>query len=47
DQPYAEDALPNAQSLEYVPEFDFEAHPEDDDDEDPEEDHVDYLADGG
>nr|GFC14756.1 hypothetical protein [Tanacetum cinerariifolium] len=25
---------------EYVPESDFEAHPEDDDDEDPEEDPV-------
>nr|GFB63881.1 hypothetical protein [Tanacetum cinerariifolium] len=47
DQPYAEDALPNAQSPEYVPESDFEANPEDDDDEDPEEDPVDYLADGG
>nr|GFC59766.1 hypothetical protein [Tanacetum cinerariifolium] len=47
DQPYAEDASPNAQSPEYVPESDFEAHPEDDDDEDPTEDPVDYLADGG
>nr|GFB43700.1 hypothetical protein [Tanacetum cinerariifolium] len=47
DQPYAEDASPNAQSHEYVPESNFEAHPEDDDDEDPEEDLVDYLADGG
>nr|GFB39544.1 hypothetical protein [Tanacetum cinerariifolium] len=47
DQPYAEDASPNAQSPEYVPESDFEAHPEEDDDEDPEEDPVDYLADGG
>nr|GFA15260.1 putative reverse transcriptase domain-containing protein [Tanacetum cinerariifolium] len=47
DQPYAEDASPNAQSPEYVPESDFEAHPEDDDHEDPEEDPVDYLADGG
>nr|GFC55286.1 hypothetical protein [Tanacetum cinerariifolium] len=28
-----------AQSPEYVPESDFEIHPEDDDDEDPEEDH--------
>nr|GEY96982.1 hypothetical protein [Tanacetum cinerariifolium] len=43
DQPYAEDASPIAQSSEYVPESDFEAHPEDDDDEDP----VDYLGDGG
>nr|GFB02712.1 hypothetical protein [Tanacetum cinerariifolium] len=43
DQPYAKDASPNAQSPEYVPEFDLEAHPED---EDPEEDPVDYLADG-
>nr|GFC14728.1 hypothetical protein [Tanacetum cinerariifolium] len=38
DQPYAEDASPIAQSPEYVPESDFEMHPEDDDDEDPEED---------
>nr|GEZ80208.1 hypothetical protein [Tanacetum cinerariifolium] len=36
DQPYAKDASPNAQSLEYVPESDFKAHLEDDDDEDPE-----------
>nr|GFC36199.1 hypothetical protein [Tanacetum cinerariifolium] len=43
DQPYAEDASPIAQSPEYVPESDFEMHPEDDDDEDP----VDYPADGG
>nr|GEV37907.1 putative reverse transcriptase domain-containing protein [Tanacetum cinerariifolium] len=43
DQPYAEDASPIAQSPEYVLESDFEAHPKDDDDEDP----VDYLADGG
>nr|GFD38684.1 hypothetical protein [Tanacetum cinerariifolium] len=43
DQPYAEDALPNAQSPEYVPKSDLEAHPEDNDDEDPEEDPVDYL----
>nr|GFD29848.1 hypothetical protein [Tanacetum cinerariifolium] len=41
DQPYAEDASPIAQSSEYVPESDFEMHPEDDDDEDPEEDLVD------
>nr|GFB16493.1 hypothetical protein [Tanacetum cinerariifolium] len=47
DQPYAEDASPIAQSPEYMPESDFEMHPENDDDEDPEEDHVDYLADGG
>nr|GEX53715.1 hypothetical protein [Tanacetum cinerariifolium] len=47
DQPYAKDASPIAQSPEYVPESDFEAHPEDDDDEDTEEDPVDYLADGG
>nr|GFC99440.1 hypothetical protein [Tanacetum cinerariifolium] len=47
DQPYDEDASPNAQSPEYVPESDLEAHPEDDDDEDPEEDPVDYPADGG
>nr|GFB52819.1 hypothetical protein [Tanacetum cinerariifolium] len=47
DQPYVEDASPNAQSPEYVLESDLEAHPEDDDDEDPEEDPVDYPADGG
>nr|GEZ57431.1 hypothetical protein [Tanacetum cinerariifolium] len=47
DQPYAEDASPIAQSPEYVLESDFEMHPEDDHDEDPEEDPVDYLADGG
>nr|GFC92610.1 hypothetical protein [Tanacetum cinerariifolium] len=47
DQPYAENASPIAQSPEYVPESDFEAHPEDDDDEDPEEDPFDYPADGG
>nr|GFB07579.1 hypothetical protein [Tanacetum cinerariifolium] len=47
DQPYAEDASPTAQSPEYVPESDLEAHLEDDDDEDPEEDTVDYPADGG
>nr|GFC93406.1 hypothetical protein [Tanacetum cinerariifolium] len=48
DQPYAEDASPIAQSPpEYVPEFDFEAHPEDDDEEDLEEDPIDYPADGG
>nr|GFC33717.1 hypothetical protein [Tanacetum cinerariifolium] len=46
DQPYAKDTSPIAQSPEYIPESDFEAHPEDDDNEDPEEDHVDYLADG-
>nr|GEV93376.1 hypothetical protein [Tanacetum cinerariifolium] len=47
DQPYDEDASPISQSPEYVPESDFEAHPEDDDDEDPEEDPVDYPGDGG
>nr|GFD42823.1 hypothetical protein [Tanacetum cinerariifolium] len=47
DQPYAEDASPIAQSPEYIPESDFEMHPDDDDDEDLEEDHVDYPADGG
>nr|GEY55435.1 hypothetical protein [Tanacetum cinerariifolium] len=47
EDPYVEDASPIAHSPEYVPEFDFEAHPEDDDDKDPEEDPVDYLADGG
>nr|GFD24450.1 hypothetical protein [Tanacetum cinerariifolium] len=38
DQPYADDASPIAQSPKYVPESNFEMHPEDDDDEDPEED---------
>nr|GFC10008.1 hypothetical protein [Tanacetum cinerariifolium] len=47
DQPYAEDSSHIAQSPKYVPESDFEAHPEDDDDEDPEEDPVDYPADEG
>nr|GFC57751.1 hypothetical protein [Tanacetum cinerariifolium] len=47
DQPYAEDASPIVLSPEYVPESNFEAHLEDDDNEDPEEDHVDYLADEG
>nr|GEV10567.1 hypothetical protein [Tanacetum cinerariifolium] len=47
DQPYAEDASPIAQSPEYVPESDFEAYLEDDDDEDPEEDPVEYPAVGG
>nr|GEZ95050.1 hypothetical protein [Tanacetum cinerariifolium] len=37
DQPYAEVASPIAQSFEYVPESDFEMHPEDDDDDDEEE----------
>nr|GFC20730.1 hypothetical protein [Tanacetum cinerariifolium] len=46
DQPYAEDASPIAQSPEYVPESNFEMHPEDDNDEDPEEDPVDYPSDG-
>nr|GEZ50985.1 hypothetical protein [Tanacetum cinerariifolium] len=32
DHRYVEDASPTAQSPEYVPESDFEAHPEDDDD---------------
>ncbi|GJZ41741.1 hypothetical protein Tco_0588627 [Tanacetum coccineum] len=47
DQPYAEDALPTAQSPDYVPESDPEADPEEDDDEDPKEDPVDYPANGG
>nr|GFD52240.1 hypothetical protein [Tanacetum cinerariifolium] len=47
DQPYAEDASPIAQSPEYVSESNFEMHPKDDDDEDPEKDPVDYPADGG
>ncbi|GKE38842.1 hypothetical protein Tco_1462247, partial [Tanacetum coccineum] len=47
DQPYAEDASPTAQSLDYISESDLEADPEEDDDEDPEEDPVDYPTDGG
>ncbi|GJT18727.1 hypothetical protein Tco_0877433 [Tanacetum coccineum] len=47
DQPYAEDASPNTQSPDYVPESDPEADPEEDDDEDPEEDPVDYPANRG
>nr|GFC43631.1 hypothetical protein [Tanacetum cinerariifolium] len=47
DQPYAEDASPIAQSPEYVLESDFEMHPEDNDDEHPEEDPIDYPADRG
>nr|GFA18016.1 reverse transcriptase domain-containing protein [Tanacetum cinerariifolium] len=35
------------QSPEYVPESDFEVHPEDDDEEDPKENPVDYLVDEG
>nr|GEU53081.1 hypothetical protein [Tanacetum cinerariifolium] len=45
DQPYAEDASPIAQSPEYVPESDFEMHPEDDDEKDPKEDPAYYPAD--
>nr|GEX64327.1 putative reverse transcriptase domain-containing protein [Tanacetum cinerariifolium] len=44
DQPYAEDVSSTSQSPEYVPESDFEAYPEEDDDEDLEEDPVDYPA---
>ncbi|GKG36159.1 hypothetical protein Tco_0443837, partial [Tanacetum coccineum] len=47
EQPYAEDALPTAQSPDYVPESDLEADLEEDDDEDTEEDPVNYFADGG
>nr|GEZ67492.1 hypothetical protein [Tanacetum cinerariifolium] len=47
DQPYAEDASPNAQSPEYVLDSDLVTHPEDDDDEDLEEDPVDHPVDGG
>ncbi|GKD07498.1 hypothetical protein Tco_1187183, partial [Tanacetum coccineum] len=47
DQPDAEDALPTAQSPDYVPESDLKADPEEDDDEDPEEDLVNYSAVGG
>ncbi|GKG45778.1 hypothetical protein Tco_0498224, partial [Tanacetum coccineum] len=37
DQPYAEDALPTAQSPDYVPESDPKADPGEDDDEDPDD----------
>nr|GEZ21412.1 hypothetical protein [Tanacetum cinerariifolium] len=47
DQPYAEDASPTTQAPEYVLESDLKAYLEEDDDEDPKEDHVDYPADGG
>ncbi|GKC34248.1 hypothetical protein Tco_1046632, partial [Tanacetum coccineum] len=47
DQPGAEDASPTAQSPDYVLESDPEAYLEEDDVEDPEEDHVDYSANGG
>ncbi|GJR03367.1 putative reverse transcriptase domain-containing protein [Tanacetum coccineum] len=47
DQPYAEDASPTAQSPNYVLESDPKTNLEDDDDEDPEEDPIDYHADGG
>ncbi|GKF83407.1 hypothetical protein Tco_0245063, partial [Tanacetum coccineum] len=47
DQPYAEEALPTAQSPDYVLETDPEADPEEDDDEDPEEDPIDYSAGSG
>ncbi|GKE20186.1 hypothetical protein Tco_1431698, partial [Tanacetum coccineum] len=47
DQPYAEDALPIAQSPDYVSESDPKADSEEDDDEEPREDPVDYPADGG
>nr|GFB65633.1 hypothetical protein [Tanacetum cinerariifolium] len=44
---YVEVALQEPPSPDYIPESDFEVHPEDDDDEDPEEDPVDYPVDGG
>nr|GEY66819.1 hypothetical protein [Tanacetum cinerariifolium] len=47
DQPYAKDASLISQSPEYVTESDLEAHPKDNDDKAPEEDPVDYPADGG
>nr|GFD41718.1 hypothetical protein [Tanacetum cinerariifolium] len=45
DQPYAEDASPIAQSLEYVLESDFKAHPEDEDPEEDPDDEMDVEAD--
>ncbi|GKF18964.1 hypothetical protein Tco_0063882 [Tanacetum coccineum] len=47
EQPLPVAALPTAQSPDYVLKSDPEAGPEEDDDEDLGEDHVDYLADGG
>nr|GEW93953.1 hypothetical protein [Tanacetum cinerariifolium] len=47
DEIVAEDASPTAQLPEYVPESDLEAYLEEDDDEDPKEDLVDYPIDGG
>nr|GEX68936.1 reverse transcriptase domain-containing protein [Tanacetum cinerariifolium] len=46
-EPYTEDASHTAKSLEYVPQSDLEAYPEEDDDEDPKEDPVDNPVDGG
>ncbi|GJT45242.1 hypothetical protein Tco_0953957 [Tanacetum coccineum] len=47
DYPYAEDASPTTQLPNYVPESNLEAGLEEDDNEDPEGDPVDYPADGG
>ncbi|GKF31901.1 hypothetical protein Tco_0101699, partial [Tanacetum coccineum] len=47
EQPLSADALPTAQSPDYVPESDPKADPEEEDDEDPEEDLVDYPIDEG
>nr|GEV34085.1 putative reverse transcriptase domain-containing protein [Tanacetum cinerariifolium] len=58
DQPYADDALPIAESLGHIADsklmeedsIDYPDEPDDDDDDpkqDPEEDHTDYPADGG
>nr|GFC75763.1 hypothetical protein [Tanacetum cinerariifolium] len=41
--PGPEEPVQAPPSPDYVPESDFEMHPEDDDDEDPEEDPVDYA----
>ncbi|GJS90756.1 hypothetical protein Tco_0773392 [Tanacetum coccineum] len=46
-QPYAEDASPTAQLPDYVLESDPKADLDEDDDKGPEEDPVDYPADGG
>ncbi|GJR90499.1 hypothetical protein Tco_0214510 [Tanacetum coccineum] len=47
EQPLPAAASPTAQSPDYIPESDLEADPKEVDDEDPEEDLVDYPADGG
>nr|GEY85588.1 hypothetical protein [Tanacetum cinerariifolium] len=45
EQPLPIAAIPTADSLGYIPEFDPKGDPEEDDEEDPKEDPADYLAD--